>query len=259
MAASALMGGMDFTALADFVRLHSGELSAVFSQIAWVTVLYLLVNAFLSGGILDGLRGNNTHSPIADFFSGCGKYVGRFLRLFLFFCIVLVIVVPVLTFTLAMLSELFTKDSASEITDFVFAIIEIVLFLVPVTILLMIADYTKIAVVVNDETSMLKTAWASTKFVFRYFFKTFGLELLMLLAPIALLAIYVLLDLIIGMTTDLTIIVMLILQQLFMVTRAWTKVFFFAGELAMYQSLQPVVYSTVEGVDAPIVTEPLKP
>jgi hypothetical protein len=219
----------------------------------------MLVNTFLSGGILTGLRWNNTHSPISEFFSGCGRYFARFLRLFFLFCVVLVIFVPVLAMVLALLSQLFTRNSTSEITDFVFGIVQIVLFLIPVMILLMIADYAKITVVVNDETAMVKTAWRSTKFVFRHFLRTLGLELLMLLVPLVLFAVYMVLDLSIRMTTDLTIIVMLIIQQIFMVSRAWSKVFFFAGEMSLYQSLQPVVYMTVEGAGAPIVTEPLKP
>ena len=103
----------------------------------------------------------------------------------------------------------------------------------------MVADYAKILVVVHDEHSMLKTAWRSTKLVSRYFFRTFGLELLMVVVPIVLFAIYVWLDLSIGMTSGLTILVMFILQQLFIISKAWTKVFFFAGELSLYYSLQP--------------------
>jgi hypothetical protein len=103
----------------------------------------------------------------------------------------------------------------------------------------MVADYAKILVVVHNEHSMLKTSWRSMKLVFRYFFRTFGLELLMVLVPIVLFVIYLWLDLSIGMTSALTILLMFILQQLFIITRAWTKVFFFAGELSLYYGLQP--------------------
>ncbi len=259
MGGSQLMGGLDFTVLGDFLRVHSEELSAVIYQVSWALILYVLVNTFLSGGVLAGLRGNSSNSPMSEFFLGCGRYFARFFRLFFLFGVVLVVLVPVLTFVLAMLSRVFIKDSTSEITDFVFGIIQLALFVVPIMILLMIADYAKIAVVVNEETTMRKTAWRSVKFVFAHFFRTFGLELLMLLVPIILFAIYCFADLTIGMTTDLTIIVMLIIQQLFLVSRAWSKVFFFAGEMSLYQSLQPVVYSTVEGGGFPFVADPLRP
>ena len=97
----------------------------------------------------------------------------------------------------------------------------------------------KIVVVVQDEHSMLKTAWRSTKLVFRHFFRTFGLQLLMVLVPVVLFVIYMWLDLSIGMTSGMTILVMFVFQQLFIVSRAWTKVFFFAGEVSLDHSLQP--------------------
>ncbi|MBF8294122.1 MAG: hypothetical protein HW389_667 [Bacteroidetes bacterium] len=259
MAPVELMRGLDFTVFVDFMNVHVEEVSAVLRQISWAIALFMLINSFLAGGILAVLRNEHDKYSISEFFAGCGKYFGRFLRLFFVFAIVLVVLVLIMTFILAMLSKLFIDDSTSEVTYIVLTIVQIKLFFLPVMLLLMIADYSKISIVVNDGRKVLKAAWQSTKFVFSHFFRTFGLELLMLLVPIALFAIYVLLDLAIGMTTDLTIIVMLIIQQLFMVSRAWSKVFFFAGEMSLYQSLQPVVYSTVEGAGAPLVIEPLKP
>jgi hypothetical protein len=259
MSASELMSGLDFTLLSDFLKFHRDELSAVFGQITWVMVFYMLISAFLSGGILTGLRWNNGSTPISEFFSGCGKYFGRFFRLFLLLVVVLVVVVPILAMVLTLLSSMLTRNSTSEVTDFVVGIVQMVLFLIPMMIILMIADYAKIAVVMNDEKAMVKTAWRSTKFVFGHFFTTFCLELLMLLVPLVLFVVYMFLDLNIGMTTDLTIVVMFVIQQVFMISRAWSKVFFFGGEMSLYQSLQPVIYSTVEGAMPPTVTEPIKP
>jgi len=53
-------------------------------------------------------------------------------------------------------------------------------------------------------------------------------------------------------------VLMMVIQQLFMASRAWTKVVFFEGELSMYESLQPIVYSNVEGAGS-FATEPVKP
>jgi hypothetical protein len=259
MAPLELMRGLDFTAFVDFMNVHVEELSAVFRQISWAIALFMLINSFLAGGILAVLRNEHDKYSISEFFAGCGKYFGRFLRLFFVLAIVLVVLVVVMTFILAILSKVFYDDSTSEVTYIVLTVVQIKLFFFPVMLLLMIADYSKISIVVNDERKVLKAAWLSTKFVFSHFFRTFGLELLMLLVVIVLFTIYALLDLAIGMTTGLTIIVMLIIQQLFMISRAWSKVFFFGGEMSLYQILQPVVHPIVEGAGAPLVTDPLKP
>jgi predicted membrane metal-binding protein len=60
----------------------------------------------------------------------------------------------------------------------------------------------------------------------------------MLLVPVLLFAVYLVLDLSIGMTSGPTIAVMFVIQQLYMMLRAWTRVFFLAGELALYRNLQ---------------------
>jgi hypothetical protein len=258
MAPVELMRSLDFTAFADFMNVHSEEVSAVLRQVSWAIALSMLINSFLAGGILTVLRNERGTYSISEFFTGCGMYFARFLRLFFVFAILLVVLAASMTFILATLSKLFIEDATSEVTVIVLTIVQIKLFFLPVMLLLMIADYSKISIVVNNERKVLKTVWRSMKFVFSHFFRTFGLELLMVLVVILSFAIYALLDLAIGMTTNLTIIVVLIIQQLFMVSRAWSKVFFFAGEMSFYQSLQPVVCSTVEGAGAPVVTEPPK-
>jgi len=259
MAPAELMRGLDFTVFVDFMNVHAEEVSAVLRQMSWAIAVFMLINSFLAGGILTVLRNERGTYSISEFFGGCGTYFARFLRLFFACAIVLFVVVLIMTFILAVLSKIFIENSTSEVTFIVFTFVQIILFFLPVMLLLMIADYSKISIVVNNERKVLKTAWRSTKFVFKHFFKTFGLELLMLLVPIVLFVVYLLLDLAIGMTTDLAIIVMLIIQQLFMVSRAWSKVFFFAGEMSFFQSLQPAAPSTIEGAGAPFVTEPLKP
>jgi hypothetical protein len=57
---------------------------------------------------------------------------------------------------------------------------------------------------------------------------------------------YVLVDLAIGMTSGLTILLMFSVQQLVMAGRAWIKIFFYASEMALYRSLQRVPISEAD-------------
>ena len=258
MAPSTLLGSLDFTTWWDFLTAHRDELSAVFGQISWVMIVFMLANAFLAGGILTVLKDSRGKYTASSFFGGCGAYLGRFLRLFVLFVVVLLLVSLLVGGIVGFVGHALTENATSEVTYFWVQVAMAIVFMVPMMIVMMIADYAKVSVVLNDERSMLKSAWKSTTFVFRHFFKTFGLDLLMLLVPILLFAVYLLIDLSIGMTSDLTIVLMMVIQQLFMASRAWTKVVFFEGELSMYESLQPVVYSNVEGAGS-FATEPVKP
>jgi len=60
-----------------------------------------------------------------------------------------------------------------------------------------------------------------------------------LLVPIVLMITYMLPDVSIGLTSGMTLLVIFAHQQLFIVSKAWTRVFFFAGELSFSHGLQP--------------------
>ncbi len=259
MTPSTLLGSLDFTTWQDFLTVHRDELSAVFRQISWIVMLSMLVNAFLAGGILTVLKDSRGKFTASSFFGGCGAYLGRFLRLFLLFVIVLLLVGLLVGGIVGFLGQALTDNANSEITYIWVQCAMAILFMIPVMLVMMIADYAKVSVVLNDERSMLKSAWKATTFVFRNIFKTFGLELLLVLVAILLFVVYLLIDLSIGMTSDLTIVLMSVIQQLFIASRAWVKVMFFEGELSLYESLQPVVYSNIEGAGGSFVVEPVKP
>jgi hypothetical protein len=246
LAPSNLMSGLDYTVWQDFSNIHAQELSAVIGQLSWVLLLSMFINTFLSGGILSELRARRDKFSASSFFAGCGNYFLRFFRLFLIFGVSLCVFAAFMFVIVGGAVSALIENATSEITDYWVRVGGAVLFLIPVILLLMIADYAKIRVVVNGDRSMLKTAWRATKFVLDRLLRTFSLEMLMLLIPLILFAVYLKIDLAIGMTTGTTILVMFVIQQLFLLSRAWTKVFFFAGEMALYLSLQPIASPVVD-------------
>jgi hypothetical protein len=258
MSPSTLMEGLDFTTLSDFMINHGTDLSALFRQLSWLMIVSMLLNAFLAGGVLTVLKDSRGKYTATSFFGGCGAYLGRFLRLFALFVVVLLLVSLIVGTIVGLLADALIESANSEVMDFWIRIATVVLFLLPVTILMMISDYTKVSMVLNEERSVLKSAWKSTGFVFRHFFRTFGLELLLLLVPVLLYVLYALIDLSVGISSNLTILLMMIIQQLFIALRGWAKIVFFEGELSLYESFQPYVYQSVEGSGGMYVNEPAK-
>jgi hypothetical protein len=258
MDSSHLMQGLDFQVLQDFMNLHRDGLSVILAQMSWAVFAFMLVNTFLAGGILSALQAPGVKFSASNFFGGCARYFGRFLRLFIVFVILLVIVGLLMMVICAFVVQALGQNAASEITYLWVMIAAVVLFLLPMMLIVMIADYAKVSVVLSDERSMLKSAGRSAQFVFRHLFGTCGLGLLMLLIPIALVAVYLVLDLSIGMATNVTIVLMFIIQQIFMISRSWTKVFFFSGELEFYQMLQPVVNSNAAAGTQAEASEPIR-
>jgi hypothetical protein len=248
MDSSALMQGLDLSMVSDYFNRHGDGIAAIMQQFVWVLLAYMLINTLLAGGILTVLRDKKDKFSASAFFGGCGVYFLRFLRLFLIFGVLFAVVLSILAGVLGGVAKSISDNASSELTYFWARVAYLKILFLASMLIIMVADYAKIIVVVEDEHSMLKTAWRSTKLVFRYFFRTFGLEILMILVPIILFVLYLWLDLSIGMTSGVTILVMFILQQLYIISRAWTKVFFFAGELSLYYSLLPF------GSQSPVAT-----
>ncbi len=238
MATSSLMSEMNYTVLQEFLREHWEGANLVFRQLVWFSLIYMLVNTLLAGGILTIIREKDTRFSLREFLSGCGTYFFRFLRLFLLFGILLIVCALLWTFVLGVLFDAITAEATSEVTWIISFFVMVVLFLLPIMIVILIADYAKISTVLSNTHSMLRSAWRAVKFVFRNFIKVVSLQLLMLLIPIVLFVIYLWLDLSIGMTTFGTIYLMVLLQQLFILTRVWSRVFFFSGEMELFEGLQ---------------------
>jgi hypothetical protein len=237
-ATSSLMSEMNYMVLQEFLREHGEELGLVLRQIVWFSLIYMIVNTLLAGGILTIIREKDTRFSLREFFSGCGTYFFRFLRLFLLFGILLIVCALLWIFVLGVLFDAITAEATSEVTWIISFFVMVVLFLLPIMIVILIADYAKISTVLSNTHSMLRTAWRAVKFVFRNFIKVISLQLLMLLIPIVLFVIYLWLDLSIGMTTVGTIYLMLLLQQFFILTRVWSRVLFFSGEMELFEDLQ---------------------
>jgi hypothetical protein len=234
-----LMQGLDLSVVQEFLNLHRDGISALLQQVTWLLLAYMILNTFLAGGVLTVVQARNDRFSAVAFSGGCGRYFLRFLRLFIITGVVLILVILLFGLVLGAILSAVIESASSEVTDILARAVALLLVLPPVMLVVMIADYAKIVVVVQDERSMLKTAWWSTKLVFRNFFKVFGLELLMVPVPVILFGAYMAIDLTIGMDSGPAIAVMFVVQQVFILSKAWTKVFFFGGELSLYHSLQP--------------------
>jgi hypothetical protein len=238
LATSSLMSEMNYTVLQELLREHWEELGLVLRQVIWFSIIYMLVNTILAGGIIARIREQESGFSLREYFAGCGTYFFRFFRLFLIFVILLIILAPVWAIVLGVLFDVLTANATSEVAWFISFFVMVVLFLLPIMIVILIADYAKISTVLSNTHSMLRTAWRAVKFVFRNFITVISLQLLMLLIPIVLFVIYLWLDLSIGMTTVGTIYLMLLLQQSFILTRVWSRVLFFSGEMELFEDLQ---------------------
>ena len=161
-----------------------GNLSAMVDNtglqgaIALSVAAYLTVWAFLVGGILDRLA-RRRRLTSAGFFSACGTYFFRFLRLAVFAGLAYwVLFGAVHGWLFGDLYEIATHNLTSERSSLFVRLVLYVGFGSLVLLVNLVFDYAKVRAVVEDRRSMIGTLAAAVRFVRRRPTATVGLYLL---------------------------------------------------------------------------------
>lgn len=196
-----------------------------------IVAAQLLLSLFLAGGLLDRLARDRTVGAAA-FFSACGVWSGRFLRLAL-------VVAPVYVFLFLhvhhwLLDHLYrrwTHDVTVERTAFAIRLGLYLVFTGLVCAVNLVTDYAKIRAVVEDRRSMLGALVAGWRFVVRHPAKTGGLYAIDLLLAALVALLY--LAAAPGASAPL---LGFFVGQLYIVLRVVVRLQFMASQTALFQS-----------------------
>ena len=199
-----------------------------------VMTAYLFLWIFLVGGVLDRYA-RRRPTRVAGFFSACGVYFFRFLRLG---------VVAWLAYAALfgfvhdwLLNDFYgwaTRDFTVERNAFP---VRVVLYLLFGTLLVacnLVFDYAKIRAVVEDRRSMIGALLAGLRFVVRRPGKACGLYLLNGLVFVLVLAAYAAAAPGAG-GTGVSMWLGFLIGQLYILARLWTKLLFYASQTAFFQ------------------------
>lgn len=205
------------------------------ATIAGATAAWILLWSFLSGGILDRFaRARPTRSH--GFFAACGMHFWRLLRLGLVAWLVYAVLFGyVHGWILRDAFGRLTDDVAVERTAFAIRLFGYLLFGVLLVICNVVFDYARIRIVVEDRRSALGGLVAGLRFVRRHAGPVFGLYMLNGVAFVLLMLIYAL----IGPGAPrggLSMWLVLLLGEVYIVGRHYLKLLFYASETAFFQS-----------------------
>ncbi len=228
-----LLEGFNYTALQEFTDSAKGAIGLLFKEGIWLAILYLLVSIFMAGGILKTLD-NGAVFKGKEFFANGSKFFFRFMRLTLYFFIIHALVILIIYLPLSLIMVTLGKIADSEKALFYAAIFGGGLHLLIFIYLMIVAHYTRFMIITEDTTKVWKKLWASVKFVSRRFFSTYPLYLLLLANLVLLIFVFKFLSGIVGMTTGFTIFIMFLLQQIFIWSRIWLKIWFYGSQLEYY-------------------------
>ncbi len=232
LAADVLFEQFDYAIVNDFMDQYGNSIWLVFNQTKAMLFVYLLFSAFLVGGILHVFRTRNEVFRLSNFWSACGRYFWRMLRLTIYFLIVQALLL-LLFFTL--FSSLTTGGlerfhNEGEIIQV--GLIMLPFYLLFAMVFFMVQDYTKIHIVQEDKIILFKPIWQAIRLVFKNLPQTFLLYLINLLTFGLLFFMYWHIDF------NSSVLFAFLLGQAFVLARIGTKLLNLASATVLYQRIK---------------------
>ena len=231
---------------ADTVALQVGGLFVVMG------VCYLLLNTLLAGGVIGVFNSADGLFTMRKFWGDAGAYFWRFFRLTLISLIfygVAVGIYMLLRWPIENAAErasafepvIYKRWAAMALLALLFAYIN------------MVFDYAKIGTVAHsdrgDSKGMFRETFRAFRFAFRYFFSAFGLYLIIALVGLALFLVFNALRWSVDQSSAGRVSLAILLGQIVLAGRMWTRLVFYAAETHLYKKLAP------RAAPAPIIFE----
>lgn len=221
--------GIDFLWLGDIIYKYQDFFPALVGWFLIPGIFFLLLYVFLNGGIIGRIAAQDEKINMTSFFSDCGKYFLRFLRVFLISLVVYFVVFGGIFRIISVLFKLWTKNASTEwpliLSHILTFLIQVLLF----SIVRMFFDYVRVRLVVEDSKKTIRATLLNLAFIGKRFFRAWSLYLLVglivVIFGVVYLAVYQPLPKI-----GLLVILAFIWQQAYILTKMWTKILFYSTE-----------------------------
>jgi hypothetical protein len=200
-----------------------------------VGVLYVLLQVFLSGGVLGVLRAPGGGWTTRALLHGAGFYFGRLLRLALVSLAVLWVLFNLYA-PLAGWADVRARESVSERTAMAWTIGRHALLLLAILCVSVVNGYAKAAIALEERSSALLAWISSLSFCIRHLGRVALHAAAFALAAILLLALWRLLDGAWTTTGYVTQSVTLLLMQAFVCGRILLRLALLSGQVEIYRS-----------------------
>lgn len=215
---------------------YGDALPALLAGLFVAAVLYLALQVFLNGGIFGRLLDRESKATLAAFAGDCGRYFGRFTRIFLVSLVFLFLTFGIVLELVSALIEPAMKSAPTEWLPLILSNAHFLIALLLLSIVHMVVDYTRIAVVADDERRVLKALRHALIFLKRRFFRAWALYLLIVGAALAgTIVLSAVLGLLGGPGTA-AVIAAFAVMQFYVLFRLLVRMLFVAAQAEFYRS-----------------------
>ncbi len=192
-------------------------------------IFFMLLYVFLYGGIIGRIAAQDEEIKMTFFLADCSKYFFTFLRVFLISLVAYLVVFKGIRSIISALFNLWKKNASTEWPLILSSILEFLILVLLFSIVRMFFDYVRMRLVVEKSKKTIRAMLLNIAFIKKWFFKVWFLYLLVGLITVVFgviyLAVYQLLPKI-----GILLIVGFICQQIYVLSRMWTKILFYSTE-----------------------------
>lgn len=227
---------VDLMWIGEAVLEHGRSLPALLAGVVAGGIVYLVLNIFLNGGIVGRLLDREGPSRLPAFAGDCGRYFWRFVRLFLMSLLFYVLTLGVF---MQLISALFRPLDESAVTEWLPLILSNVHFLIALLLLSivhMIADYARIAVVADEERKVLRALRHALTFLRKRFFRAWAIYLVIVALTVAGTVLFHAVLGRLGAAGLAPVVIGLVWMQIYIVFRIWVRTLFVAAQAEFYRA-----------------------
>lgn len=216
--------------------------------LAVAALVYLLITTLLSGGILAVFASEDQRFTMREFWAGCGQYFWRFFRLMLISLFFYAAAIAIYSVIYRWTGRI--DDTATAYESVVYKRwTGIAVLLLMLSAVNMLFDYARIGAVINNSRKMFRQTFSALTYTLRHFFSAFTLYLLIGIIGLAVMALLVWLRGSINQSSLPAVALAILVGQLTIASRMWTRMAAFAGQMDLYRRLAPPVIVPVKSIE----------
>jgi hypothetical protein len=215
-----LIADFDYMIFSDFMRVHGSAFGPVGLSAFALGGLYYIVNIFITGGIFHQYKYGGPKFQFKDFFKSGLSLFGKYLLLAM---IVFLFGIFVLAFSgILILVFVNIAEGGSEREYILWMVPPLTMLIFMLSVLTVVSDYARYLIFENRRLNPVKGFGSAVSYVLKNF-KTVGIYWLISGGGILVVLAYILIDSIIGMRGEFTILLMIIIQQFVVFGRIFVK------------------------------------
>jgi hypothetical protein len=235
-----LFAGVDMLWVGDLVYKYQELPPLVIGWLLGTSLLFLVLLAFLNGGIIGRIAAAEENVTLRSFLGDCGRYFGRFIRVFLLSLVGYFLVLGILGRFVSIPFRVWSKGASTQWTTLISSSLRLLVFLLLFSIIKMFFDYVKVTLVADDSRKAVRATLRNFGFLGKRFFKAWTIFLIVGLFLVFSTLVYLAVAKALPKTGPGPI-VLFLWQQAYFLVRLWTGVLFFATEYHFLKAHRPPV------------------